>query len=442
MELKVWVDGIKRVVCGVTDNTTCQDIVIALAQAMGRTGRFTLMEKWRENERPLPPTECPLLVLQKWGEFANEVKLVLYESGSRRRQKNSEKESKKTQDIFTHNFTPPVKTNEAVIRRSLTFSGGRKNDSAGNLYAKPDSAESTRLINSHGAYSNGQSQNKHLLPLPERVTSDGNSWSSNSSLSSQNSTVVHPQHRRQRSTSRDRTIPLHDPGPASLPTYTVQHPNETYGKQAFVNHRQPQYPMNNVSGHFENPSFHHRNPSPHQSSQSNRQHYPTPHEQSVPFNGPVKPNTRTGHSANVPTSYNSAFSVVRPRSRGPESDFNTMKVHNTDIPVYTDIPVKPSSQKSQHVEEYDLDSNFPDVVKETSRDHLIEEYHVPGQQGQGHHRNHYNWEEEERVKLLRLVTMQNERIKMQDSQLEIIDTGLFSYLSVCRRQAFFAIFKS
>lgn len=35
MEVKVFVDGISRVVCGVTEETTCQDVVIALAQALG-----------------------------------------------------------------------------------------------------------------------------------------------------------------------------------------------------------------------------------------------------------------------------------------------------------------------------------------------------------------------------------------------------------------------
>lgn len=35
MEVKVYVDGIPRVVCGVTAETTCQEVVIALAKALG-----------------------------------------------------------------------------------------------------------------------------------------------------------------------------------------------------------------------------------------------------------------------------------------------------------------------------------------------------------------------------------------------------------------------
>ncbi|XP_067292373.1 ras association domain-containing protein 8 [Pseudorasbora parva] len=51
MELKVWVDGVQRVVCGVTEATTCQEVVIALAQAIGRTGRYTLIEKSSAKQR-------------------------------------------------------------------------------------------------------------------------------------------------------------------------------------------------------------------------------------------------------------------------------------------------------------------------------------------------------------------------------------------------------
>lgn len=35
MELKVCVDGVVRVVCGLTLSTSCRDVVIALAQSLG-----------------------------------------------------------------------------------------------------------------------------------------------------------------------------------------------------------------------------------------------------------------------------------------------------------------------------------------------------------------------------------------------------------------------
>lgn len=36
MEVKVYVEGVQRIVCGVTGKTTCQEVVIALAQALGK----------------------------------------------------------------------------------------------------------------------------------------------------------------------------------------------------------------------------------------------------------------------------------------------------------------------------------------------------------------------------------------------------------------------
>lgn len=36
MEVKVYVEGVQRIVCGVTEKTTCQEVVIALAQALSK----------------------------------------------------------------------------------------------------------------------------------------------------------------------------------------------------------------------------------------------------------------------------------------------------------------------------------------------------------------------------------------------------------------------
>lgn len=436
MELKVWVDGIKRVVCGVTDNTTCQDIVIALAQAMGRTGRFTLIEKWRENERPLAPTECPLLVLQKWGEFASEVKLVLYESGTRRKQKQIEKENVlKAPDRFTHNFTPPVKTSEAVIRRSLTFSGGRKQESGG--YSRPEFINFPRQ-NVQGPESN-QHQSRRLQ-VPEKVTSDGNSWSSSSSLSSQNSTMAQQQQpQRRRSSSHDRMTSSHDrqrPSPSFQtnptvpyagygPQYSNQVPQIANKVQQFTN-QGPQFQQSasqKAAGYNSIPVNSSSNPNnyTHQ-NQTHSINSQTKYNNNVPIsNGPVKPSSNRP-VVNGPI-HSSAFSPVQPRKNNFEGKRESPKISEMDIPIYTE---RRKSSHKHDLEEYDLDTNFPDVVKETGQDRLIEEFRMPGGQGHIQQRNLISREEEERVKLLRLVTMQNERIRMQDSQLEIIDTEISS----------------
>ncbi|CAL8404815.1 unnamed protein product [Boreogadus saida] len=81
MELKVWVDGVVRVVCGLSYTTSCQDVVIALAQAIGRTGRYILVLKLRGTERQLIATDCPLQVVAQLGQQATEVQFVLRRTG-------------------------------------------------------------------------------------------------------------------------------------------------------------------------------------------------------------------------------------------------------------------------------------------------------------------------------------------------------------------------
>uniref|UniRef100_A0A7N6A4U3 Ras-associating domain-containing protein n=1 Tax=Anabas testudineus TaxID=64144 RepID=A0A7N6A4U3_ANATE len=81
MEVKVFVDGIPRVVCGVTEETTCQEVVIALAQALGQSGRYTLREKFKDFERCMTPSEHLLETLERYGEQAKEVQLTLIHNG-------------------------------------------------------------------------------------------------------------------------------------------------------------------------------------------------------------------------------------------------------------------------------------------------------------------------------------------------------------------------
>ncbi|KAM6466666.1 ras association domain-containing protein 7 isoform 1-T2 [Liasis olivaceus] len=81
MELKVWVDGVQRVVCGVSDQTTCQEVVIALARAIGQTGRYVLIQRLREKERQLLPHECPVESLSKCGQYAQDVQFILQRTG-------------------------------------------------------------------------------------------------------------------------------------------------------------------------------------------------------------------------------------------------------------------------------------------------------------------------------------------------------------------------
>ncbi|KAG8002884.1 Ras association domain-containing protein 8 [Nibea albiflora] len=82
MEVKVYVDGIPRVVCGVTTETTCQEVVIALAKALDQAGRYSLRETFKDFTRCMTPNEHLLETLEKYGEQAREVQLTLFHNGS------------------------------------------------------------------------------------------------------------------------------------------------------------------------------------------------------------------------------------------------------------------------------------------------------------------------------------------------------------------------
>ncbi|KPP77735.1 ras association domain-containing protein 8-like [Scleropages formosus] len=82
MELKVWVDGVARVVCGLSEETSCQDVVITLAQAIGQTGRYVLVQKLRDRERQLLANERLLDSMTKLGQNASEIQFFLRRVGS------------------------------------------------------------------------------------------------------------------------------------------------------------------------------------------------------------------------------------------------------------------------------------------------------------------------------------------------------------------------
>ncbi|XP_075711894.1 ras association domain-containing protein 8 [Rhinoderma darwinii] len=137
MELKVWVDGVQRIVCGVTEATTCQEVVIALAQAIGRTGRYTLIEKWRDSERHLAPHENPVISLNKWGQYASDVQLILRRTGPSLSERPTSDSIAHVpeRNLYRQSLPPLAKLrpqNEKSIKRrepkrkSLTFTGGAK----------------------------------------------------------------------------------------------------------------------------------------------------------------------------------------------------------------------------------------------------------------------------------------------------------------------------
>nr|XP_056707254.1 ras association domain-containing protein 7 isoform X1 [Euleptes europaea] len=132
MELKVWVDGIQRVVCGVSDQTTCQEIVIALARAIGQTGRYVLIQRLREKERQLLPHECPVESLAKCGQYANDVQFILQRTGPSLTERPSSDSAPQIPERTFVRASLPIKPRPASTemprprppKKSLTFNLG------------------------------------------------------------------------------------------------------------------------------------------------------------------------------------------------------------------------------------------------------------------------------------------------------------------------------
>ncbi|XP_061528022.1 ras association domain-containing protein 8 [Phycodurus eques] len=110
MEIKVSVDSLPRLVCGVTDETTCQEVVTVLAQALGQPGRYVLRETFKDFERCMAPDERPLEMLRKYGEHAKEVQLTLLHSGPLVCDEMSRAK------VGRHQPCPPLRRKEASTR--------------------------------------------------------------------------------------------------------------------------------------------------------------------------------------------------------------------------------------------------------------------------------------------------------------------------------------
>ncbi|XP_071751242.1 ras association domain-containing protein 7 [Centroberyx gerrardi] len=123
MELKVWVDGVVRVVCGLSEETSCQDVVIALAQAIGQTGRYVLIQRLRDTERQLLATERPLESLAKLGQHGSEVQFFLRRTGPSSSDGPGSKQDRTTPvPLPKHPEPEPSKRNQP--KKALTFNLG------------------------------------------------------------------------------------------------------------------------------------------------------------------------------------------------------------------------------------------------------------------------------------------------------------------------------
>nr|XP_040024018.1 ras association domain-containing protein 8-like [Gasterosteus aculeatus aculeatus]XP_040024019.1 ras association domain-containing protein 8-like [Gasterosteus aculeatus aculeatus]XP_040024020.1 ras association domain-containing protein 8-like [Gasterosteus aculeatus aculeatus] len=124
MELKVWVDGVVRVVCGLSEDTSCQDVVIALAQAIGQTGRYILIQRLRDTERQLLATEKPLESLAKLGQHGGEVQFFLRRTGPSSSDGPSSKQDRPSPPSLPKHPEPELSKRSQRAKKALTFNLG------------------------------------------------------------------------------------------------------------------------------------------------------------------------------------------------------------------------------------------------------------------------------------------------------------------------------
>ncbi|UJR09335.1 hypothetical protein I4U23_013578 [Adineta vaga] len=90
MDLRVYVDGVARIICDLTRTTTVHDIIIALAQYKGKAGRYSLIQRAPDGtQRTLSPNEltCELIHHPDWA-------YILRQNPSNQSLSNGQKRSK------------------------------------------------------------------------------------------------------------------------------------------------------------------------------------------------------------------------------------------------------------------------------------------------------------------------------------------------------------
>lgn len=85
MDLRVYVDGVARIICDLTRTTTVHDIIIALAQYKGKAGRYSLVQRAPDGtQRTLSPNEltCELIHHLDWAYILQQNPAIQKRSAS------------------------------------------------------------------------------------------------------------------------------------------------------------------------------------------------------------------------------------------------------------------------------------------------------------------------------------------------------------------------
>ena len=120
MDLRVYVDGVARIICDLTRTTTVHDIIIALAQYKGKAGRYSLIEYAPDGtQRILSPSEltCELVHHADWTYILRQNPSHRTRSAEQKRSKSLD--GRKTPVILQQQqpLTVPPVVNESKWKR-------------------------------------------------------------------------------------------------------------------------------------------------------------------------------------------------------------------------------------------------------------------------------------------------------------------------------------
>ncbi|ESN96023.1 hypothetical protein HELRODRAFT_163049 [Helobdella robusta] len=130
MELKVFTeDGISRVISGVTDQTTCRDVMVAVAQATGSQGTYSMLLLWGNIAKTLLPNDKPMDIVKNFAESSTNTRFLIKLNNSRSSNNNNLKvsvanklkqvtDNKKTAVL---NIDKPIRQKQHRLKKAHTF---------------------------------------------------------------------------------------------------------------------------------------------------------------------------------------------------------------------------------------------------------------------------------------------------------------------------------
>ncbi|CAF2142584.1 unnamed protein product [Rotaria magnacalcarata] len=185
MDLRVYVDGVARIICDLTRTTTVHDIIIALAQYKGKTGRYSLIERSPDGaHRTLSPNEFTyeLVYHPDWSYILRQNSSNTDLSDNQKRSKSLDERKTPTQQQSIVEI-PSAVTSSSSSSTATSTSGhfrtvnNNNNDNKNNGFATLSSSSSSSVKSSE---KKKRSHLRHIFPSANINNNNNNNNNLNS----------------------------------------------------------------------------------------------------------------------------------------------------------------------------------------------------------------------------------------------------------------------